>query len=293
MKKMLALVLALALLLSAAPAAWAEISPEAYYIVAQTAVEALTGQPPAGNFTDSDFNGIMAIMVMDGSRTASPQVAVFGPGGQYTIWQLPGKSTDDMLELFVQVLEFWQVFSYDISGHAFGVIFSSEQHGSLTIRSQADAQTVISTVRGSSPTPTVQPVQPTAAPSSRPIVPSMLSFANYRIKEENRIAESNYVAIRDGLKNDEVTHALAQDYVELLTTEYPYRLVETIDGGYGEVIYLLDYTGAGNVRPVVWSGYSADVIVRVWSHSMCWIDVHFSPNFDYVETDDRTTVNLR
>ncbi len=300
MKKLLALVLSAMLLLGAMPAALAEITPEDYYTIARATVETITGKAPVSSSTDPDFNGIMAIMVMDGSGGGDPQFAVIGPRGQYTLWRLPGKSSAEMLLIFVQALETWQHFSYNISGYPFGILFSSDEHGSMTVRSQADAQTVISAIRDVSPAPTTRPTataRPTAVPVSRPIVPSILSFADYRISVEDYTAQDNYYSVRGGLSTSAIRTALADDYVRLLTTKYPFRLVDTIDNG-SSVYYLLDYTGAGNIRPVVANRYSADVIVKRDSDSFdqynfCFLFVYVSPSLDFVETDDRTTVNLR
>lgn len=128
-------------------------------------------------------------------------------------------------------------------------------------------------------------------------LPSIWSFANYKLEPEGDKDRDGYTTVFFDVKRDD---AFVQEYVDLLTEHYHFSLRsnatyrEGVDKYLdGAQVYYLDYTGTA---PIV--GFSNNTTSLGEVHDVDLVIVakktgfaiHFADGLAWVETDDRSTI---
>ncbi len=132
---------------------------------------------------------------------------------------------------------------------------------------------------------------PMSAKDASLTLPSLLSYAHYRLSV-NKQSATAYRYTRAA--STALMAQLAKDYVDLLTREYAFKLVKTAVPNNSYTIYYLDYTGnTASLRPYVHMDFPGEVIIEMFVGYDSTTYISFADGLEYVETDNRTTVNFQ
>ena len=307
MKKMLCALLAMVLALSMALPALAETAGALNFQLTTIVAQQLTGRDDYDVYSDdadySDFGEmVLACFITEPTDEEYCTILVVGPNpdGNFAHrgWIMDW-SWEQSLQFFIDMLESWDMMTINLPEELpLHVIFYTEavEGGSIEVMDKESAELVIKLfapiLDGTDNTAnTTTPSVPDTL-----VVPSVLSFADYRVSERygNWDNGSPYIAY-EGFASDDLMVTFAKDYINLLTSKYDYELVKYDDvSNLGTfLVYYLDYTGPENTRPFAHRSFSGDVVIELFYGFGGTMYVSVSPTLNYVETDDRTTVNYQ
>ncbi len=247
----------------------------------------LIANEPEYEVADQSYEGTLALVIVEGKKGQPGFLQAIGPNAKgetcVAAWTLSQKPEQGST-IIKQVMNLWDALTFGLEDGEFQLMYMSDRlsNGIVIIRYLEEVEKIVSEV--------IEQVyaQSAAEKESSPLLPSIDSFSGYRLRVDERFKKDQNRTNYSGFANDEVNKAFVDDYVKLLIENCSFELIK-----HENAVYYLDHTGNGAMRPVYYKNLPADVIVISFLDGMGGeAIIYYSDGLSYVETDDRTTVNI-